>query len=63
MDFEYVPRVLCCYVYFNECFDCLLTDDAVKNVLPSYFNLPALDISTAFPQATPASTFPPCGNI
>ena len=26
----------------------------------SYFNSPALDVSLAFPQATPASTFPPC---
>ncbi|XP_019450332.1 PREDICTED: acyl-coenzyme A oxidase 4, peroxisomal-like isoform X2 [Lupinus angustifolius] len=37
------------------------SDDDVKNVImPSYFNLPALDISVAFPQATSASTFPPC---
>ncbi|CAI8612800.1 unnamed protein product [Vicia faba] len=27
---------------------------------PSYFHLPPLDLSLAFPQATPASTFPPC---
>ncbi|TYI65867.1 hypothetical protein E1A91_D09G186700v1 [Gossypium mustelinum] len=26
---------------------------------PSYFNSPPLDVSVAFPQATPASTFPP----
>ena len=25
------------------------------------FNLLPLDVSVAFPQATPASTFPPCG--
>lgn len=31
-----------------------------KNARSSYFNLPALDISAAFPQATPASKFPPC---
>ncbi|CAL0302628.1 unnamed protein product [Lupinus luteus] len=36
------------------------SDDDVKNAMPSYFNLPALDISVAFPQATSASTFPPC---
>ncbi|KAK2361102.1 acyl-coenzyme A oxidase 4, peroxisomal [Trifolium repens] len=31
-----------------------------KNVkMPSYFDLPPLDVSLAFPQATPASTFPP----
>ncbi|KAL7209841.1 hypothetical protein ACSBR1_031412 [Camellia fascicularis] len=29
----------------------------------SYFNLLALDVSIAFPQATPASIFPPCSNI
>lgn len=28
----------------------------------SYFNLPPLDVSVAFPQATPASTFPPCAS-
>ncbi|KAJ1381194.1 Acyl-CoA dehydrogenase, conserved site [Sesbania bispinosa] len=34
-----------------------------KNLtMPSYFNLPALDVSVAFPQATPASTFPPCAS-
>lgn len=37
------------------------TEDATKRAMPSYFNLPPLDISAAFPQATPASTFPPCG--
>ncbi|KAI9085083.1 hypothetical protein K1719_032899 [Acacia pycnantha] len=37
-------------------------DDDVKNEMPSYFNLPSLDISVAFPQATPASTFPPCAS-
>ncbi|XP_028764410.1 acyl-coenzyme A oxidase 4, peroxisomal isoform X2 [Neltuma alba] len=30
--------------------------------MPSYFHLPSLDISVAFPQATPASTFPPCAS-
>uniref|UniRef100_K7L1W0 Acyl-coenzyme A oxidase 4, peroxisomal n=1 Tax=Glycine max TaxID=3847 RepID=K7L1W0_SOYBN len=30
--------------------------------MPSYFNLPALDVSVAFPQATPASNFPPCAS-
>ncbi|XAR68803.1 Acyl-CoA oxidase [Bertholletia excelsa] len=30
--------------------------------LSSYFNLPALDVSLAFPQATPASIFPPCSS-
>ncbi|KAL7177582.1 hypothetical protein ACSBR2_030858 [Camellia fascicularis] len=29
----------------------------------SYFNLLALDVSIAFPQATPASIFPPCSKI
>lgn len=41
--------------------DLICADDAVKNAMPSYFNLPPLDVSVAFPQATPASTFPPCG--
>ncbi|KAE9618159.1 putative acyl-CoA oxidase [Lupinus albus] len=35
-------------------------DDDVKNAMPSNFNLPALDICVAFPQAISASTFPPC---
>ncbi|XP_061358443.1 acyl-coenzyme A oxidase 4, peroxisomal isoform X1 [Gastrolobium bilobum] len=35
-------------------------DDPVKHAMPSYFNLPPLDVSMAFPQATPASAFPPC---
>ncbi|KAF1868117.1 hypothetical protein Lal_00018633 [Lupinus albus] len=37
-------------------------DDDVKNAMPSYFNLPPLDVSEAFPQATPASKFPPCAS-
>ncbi|KAJ1416231.1 Acyl-CoA dehydrogenase, conserved site [Sesbania bispinosa] len=37
-------------------------EDAVKSAMPSYFNLPPLDVSAAFPQATPASTFPPCAS-
>ncbi|KAF4379114.1 hypothetical protein F8388_022201 [Cannabis sativa] len=35
-------------------------DDTDENARTSYFNLPALDVSIAFPQATPASVFPPC---
>ncbi|XP_022767760.1 acyl-coenzyme A oxidase 4, peroxisomal isoform X1 [Durio zibethinus] len=34
-------------------------DETDKSAKPSYFNLPPLDVSVAFPQATPASTFPP----
>ncbi|XP_014516782.1 acyl-coenzyme A oxidase 4, peroxisomal isoform X2 [Vigna radiata var. radiata] len=34
-------------------------DGSFKNAMPSYFYLPPLDVSAAFPQATPASTFPP----
>ncbi|KAJ4979797.1 hypothetical protein NE237_010577 [Protea cynaroides] len=34
-------------------------DDIPKNFKTSYFGLPALNISSAFPQATPASVFPP----
>ncbi|XP_043724779.1 acyl-coenzyme A oxidase 4, peroxisomal [Telopea speciosissima] len=37
-------------------------DDTSKNFKTSYFGLPALDMSTAFPQATPASVFPPCAS-
>ncbi|XP_042514751.1 acyl-coenzyme A oxidase 4, peroxisomal isoform X1 [Macadamia integrifolia] len=37
-------------------------DDASKNFKTSYFGLPALDMSAAFPQATPASVFPPCAS-
>ncbi|PSS23831.1 Acyl-coenzyme A oxidase 4, peroxisomal like [Actinidia chinensis var. chinensis] len=35
-------------------------DGQNKDAKSSYFNLPALDVSDAFPQATPASVFPPC---
>ncbi|PON51135.1 Acyl-CoA oxidase [Parasponia andersonii] len=35
-------------------------DEIEKNERTSYFRLPALDVSIAFPQATPASVFPPC---
>ncbi|GMY25517.1 acyl-coenzyme A oxidase 4, peroxisomal [Fagus crenata] len=35
-------------------------DDHDQNPRTSYFNSPPLDISVAFPQATPASIFPPC---
>ncbi|KAE8713239.1 Acyl-coenzyme A oxidase 4, peroxisomal [Hibiscus syriacus] len=34
-------------------------DGTDKNDKPSYFNSPPLDVSVAFPQATPASVFPP----
>ncbi|KAI4328705.1 hypothetical protein L6164_021039 [Bauhinia variegata] len=37
-------------------------NDLVKNAIPSYFNLPPLDVSVAFPQATPAAKFPPCAS-
>ncbi|XP_076925738.1 acyl-coenzyme A oxidase 4, peroxisomal-like [Bidens hawaiensis] len=35
-------------------------DEQKKESTTWYFNHPALDISKAFPQATPASIFPPC---
>lgn len=35
-------------------------DNLNKDVKSSYFDLPPLDVSIAFPQATPASIFPPC---
>ncbi|KAL9242596.1 hypothetical protein vseg_016582 [Gypsophila vaccaria] len=35
-------------------------DDLHKDEMYSYIKLPPLDVSTAFPQATPASVFPPC---
>ncbi|XP_004514220.1 acyl-coenzyme A oxidase 4, peroxisomal [Cicer arietinum] len=40
------------------------SDDNKKNngKMPSYFDLPPLDLSLAFPQATPVSTFPPCAS-
>ncbi|KAL3536531.1 hypothetical protein ACH5RR_004992 [Cinchona calisaya] len=37
-------------------------EDMYKEAKSSYFDLPALDISVAFPQATPASIFPPCAS-
>ncbi|KAL4394919.1 hypothetical protein AHAS_Ahas02G0200100 [Arachis hypogaea] len=40
----------------------ILSDDSNKRAMPSYFNLPPLDVSNAFPQATPASVFPPCAS-
>ncbi|XP_021744903.1 acyl-coenzyme A oxidase 4, peroxisomal [Chenopodium quinoa] len=36
--------------------------DSLKDARSSYFNLPPLDISEAFPQAKPASIFPPCAS-
>ncbi|KFK23840.1 hypothetical protein AALP_AAs60678U000100 [Arabis alpina] len=38
----------------------LSSADREKKVRSSYFDLPAMDMSEAFPQATPASKFPPC---
>ncbi|KAI7742106.1 hypothetical protein M8C21_023418, partial [Ambrosia artemisiifolia] len=35
-------------------------DDQNKDSKSWYYNHPALDVSKAFPQATPASIFPPC---
>lgn len=35
-------------------------DGQNKDAKSSYFDLPPLDVSAAFPQATPASIFPPC---
>ncbi|KAF3674537.1 Acyl-coenzyme A oxidase 4, peroxisomal [Capsicum annuum] len=37
-------------------------EEMYKEAKSSYFDLPALDVSIAFPQATPASVFPPCSN-
>ncbi|XP_065853956.1 acyl-coenzyme A oxidase 4, peroxisomal isoform X2 [Euphorbia lathyris] len=37
-------------------------DDIDESSRSSYFNSPPLDVSLAFPQATPASTFPPCAS-
>lgn len=34
-----------------------------KEAKSAYFDLPALDVSVAFPQATPASVFPPSGKL
>ncbi|KAL3531683.1 hypothetical protein ACH5RR_005204 [Cinchona calisaya] len=35
-------------------------EDMHKEAKSPYFDLPALDVSLAFPQASPASVFPPC---
>ncbi|GFY95789.1 acyl-CoA oxidase 4 [Actinidia rufa] len=40
----------------------LKADKQNKDAKSSYFNLPSLDVSDAFPQATPASVFPPCSH-
>ncbi|KAI9169477.1 hypothetical protein LWI28_012924 [Acer negundo] len=40
----------------------LRQDEVDENARSSYFNLPALDVSVAFPQATPVSQFPPCAS-
>ncbi|TXG64627.1 hypothetical protein EZV62_011621 [Acer yangbiense] len=37
-------------------------DEVDENARSSYFSLPALDVSVAFPQATPVSQFPPCAS-
>lgn len=38
-------------------------EDMNKEAKSTYFDLPALDVSIAFPQATPASVFPPSGRL
>ncbi|GAB4843063.1 Acyl-coenzyme A oxidase 4, peroxisomal [Ancistrocladus abbreviatus] len=38
----------------------MCNDYMQKDAKSSYFNLPALDLSVSFPQATPASIFPQC---
>ncbi|KAK7390366.1 hypothetical protein VNO78_25671 [Psophocarpus tetragonolobus] len=50
------PAVLLC-ILMNAL---VYADGSFKSAMPSYFYLPPLDVSTAFPQATPASMFPPC---
>ncbi|KAK4345524.1 hypothetical protein RND71_035700 [Anisodus tanguticus] len=37
-------------------------EEMYKEAKSSYFDFPALDVSTAFPQATPASVFPSCSH-
>ena len=37
-----------------------IVDNAEKKVKSSYFDLPAMNVFIAFPQATPASKFPTC---
>ncbi|KAH0720611.1 hypothetical protein KY285_006442 [Solanum tuberosum] len=37
-----------------------IQEEMSKEAKSSYFDLPALDVSVAFPQATPASVFPKC---
>ncbi|WZZ60490.1 hypothetical protein YC2023_060597 [Brassica napus] len=37
-----------------------MIDNAEKKVKSSYFDLPAMNVFVAFPQATPASKFPTC---
>ncbi|KAL3826121.1 hypothetical protein ACJIZ3_022150 [Penstemon smallii] len=37
-------------------------EDMYKEAKSNYFDLPSLDVSVAFPQATPASIFPPCAS-
>ncbi|KAK4478467.1 hypothetical protein RD792_013942 [Penstemon davidsonii] len=37
-------------------------EDMYKEAKSNYFNSPSLDVSVAFPQATPASIFPPCAS-
>ncbi|CAN6883503.1 unnamed protein product, partial [Brassica oleracea] len=37
-----------------------IVDNAEKKVKSSYFDLPAMNVFVAFPQATPASKFPTC---
>ncbi|KAF9596452.1 hypothetical protein IFM89_011281 [Coptis chinensis] len=37
-------------------------DNECKDVKSSHVGLPALEVSLAFPQATPASVFPPCAS-
>ncbi|KAH0879572.1 hypothetical protein HID58_066966, partial [Brassica napus] len=47
-----------CFVLMIHLFS--LADNAEKKVKSSYFDLPAMNVFVAFPQATPASKFPTC---
>ena len=44
-------------------FEWIAGDQSKDNNMSAHIGLPALDISAAFPQATPASVFPPLGKI
>lgn len=57
-DPSIINQMKSCFLFFT-----CTSGNHFKEVMSSHIGLPALDISAAFPQATPASNFPPSGKF